>query len=242
MEPPFLLDGRPVPVITAYLFHAGGHGDPARMVANANKSFQGPIPLGMGFTFDDDDKDGVATSIAEMNRLIAKNNRNAERIFPYIGGEEVLNSPTHAHHRYVIHFGEMSEEEARNWPDLVRILEEKVKPDRLKNKREVRAKYWWRFGENAPALFRSIQGMQRVLTHPFTSTYVCFAFLPAGTIISGPHNVFALDGLAHFCAFSRAPTRCGLAFLRHQWRIVSDILRLIASRPFHSRRLSRQIG
>ena len=60
----------------------------------------------MGFTFDDTDTKGVATPLAEMRRLIAKDPRNAEVIFPYIGGEEVNDSPTHAHHRYVINFGE----------------------------------------------------------------------------------------------------------------------------------------
>ena len=50
----------------------------------------------MGFTFDDTDKKGIASPVAEMERLIAKDPRNAERIFPYIGGEEVNDSPTHA--------------------------------------------------------------------------------------------------------------------------------------------------
>ena len=49
---------------------------------------------------------GDAEPIAEMHRLIAKDKRNAERILPYIGGEEVNTSPTHAHHRYVIDFGD----------------------------------------------------------------------------------------------------------------------------------------
>ena len=62
------------------------------------------IVLGMGFTFDDTDTKGVASPLAEMHRLIANDPRNAERIFPYIGGEEVNDSPTHAHHRYVINF------------------------------------------------------------------------------------------------------------------------------------------
>ena len=66
---------------------------------------------------------------SRMHELIAKDPRNAERIFPYIGGEEVNDSPIHAHYRYVINFGEMSEEEARQWPDLMQIVEEKVKPD-----------------------------------------------------------------------------------------------------------------
>ena len=93
-----------------------------------SKSFIGSYVLGMGFTFDDTDTSGVASPLSLMHELIAKDPRNAERIFPYIGGEEVNDSPTHAHHRYVINFGEMSEEEARQWPDLMRIIEEKVKP------------------------------------------------------------------------------------------------------------------
>ena len=67
--------------------------------ANEGKSFEGSNVLGMGFTFDDTDKNGVAIPIAEMQRLIAKDKRNAERIFPYIGGEEVNDSPTQSHHR-----------------------------------------------------------------------------------------------------------------------------------------------
>ena len=59
----------------------------------------------MGFTFDDAAAaKGEAESISEMKRLIAKDPRNAERIKPYIGGEEVNNSPTHAYHRYAIDF------------------------------------------------------------------------------------------------------------------------------------------
>ena len=101
---PKLLDGNEVERITAFLFHRGGHSDPARLEANAGKSFQGSIVLGMGFTFDDTDRKGVATPLAEMRRLIEEEPRNQEVIFPYIGGEEINSSPTHAHHRYVINF------------------------------------------------------------------------------------------------------------------------------------------
>ena len=102
------LDGEPVEHITAFLFHRGGHADPARLAANAGKSFVGSYVLGMGFTFDDTDTKGVASPVAEMRRLIDENPRNREVIFPYVGGDEVNTSPTHAHHRYVINF--------RDWP------------------------------------------------------------------------------------------------------------------------------
>ena len=57
-------------------------------------------------------------------------------IFPYIGGEEVNTSPTHSHHRYVINFGEMSEDEARALADLMAIVEAKVKPERLSRQQD----------------------------------------------------------------------------------------------------------
>ena len=195
----FDLDGRMVERITAFLFHAGGDDDPARLVENANKSFQGSIVLGMGFTFDDTDKKGVANPISLMHELIKKDPRNAERIFPYIGGEEVNRDPRHAHHRYVINFGQMSENEARGWPDLMAILEEKVKPERLLQQDEGARQAWWQFIRPRPELFEAIRDMKRVLMHPFTSGHLAFAFVPTGTIIAGPHNVFACDSDAFFC-------------------------------------------
>lgn len=74
------LDPRAVETITAFLFHDGGHGDLAVLLANANKSFQGSIVLGMGFTFDDTNTE--ATSIAEMHRLSEKDRAIKNASFP----------------------------------------------------------------------------------------------------------------------------------------------------------------
>ena len=98
------LDRARVRSISAFLTPGSEHADPARLVENQDQSFQGSIVLGMGFTFDDTDKKGVASSLAHMRRLIDRNPRNGEVIFPYIGGAELNSSPTHAHHRYVINF------------------------------------------------------------------------------------------------------------------------------------------
>ena len=83
---PRTLDGHDVEAISAFLFHSGGHDDPERQRANAGKSFVGSYVLGMGFTFDDTDRKGVATPLSEMHRLIEENPRNRDVIFPYIGG------------------------------------------------------------------------------------------------------------------------------------------------------------
>ena len=173
------LDGRPVDEITAFLFHTGGHEDPVRLESNADRSFQGSIVLGMGFTFDDSDTKGVATPLAGMRQLIRANSANADVIFPYIGGKEVNTSPTHRHHRYVINFRdyplaredlgalwEDAEQKQRKewlqggivpvdysgpvaagWPDLLRIVSKKAKPDRDRQKRKALRERWWQYAE-----------------------------------------------------------------------------------------------
>jgi hypothetical protein len=193
---PYLLDGKEVPLITAYLFHAGGYENPATLKANANKSFIGSYVLGMGFTFDDTDKDGVANPISLMHEVIAKDKRNAERIFPYIGGEEVNDSPTHAHHRFVINFGEMTVEEARQWPDLMAIVEAKVKSQRMKDNRESYRRYWWQYAEKRSDLQTTISGLERVLVISRVGQKGAFTFLPGNTVYSEQLVVFALPTYA----------------------------------------------
>ncbi|WP_228059769.1 Eco57I restriction-modification methylase domain-containing protein [Plectonema radiosum] len=188
-----ILDGREVDLISAFLFHAGGNENPQVLLENANKSFIGSYVLGMGFTFDDSKPE--ATSIEEMHRLIEKDAKNAERIFPYIGGEEVNSSPTHAHHRYVINFGEMSEDEAREYSDLMGIVEEKVKPERDKLGNNADAKRrknnWWLWGRYTSGLFKAIAPLERVLVNSQVSTHLAFAFLPSNWVYAHYINVFA---------------------------------------------------
>ncbi|MGK4002222.1 DNA methyltransferase [Sorangium sp. So ce1036] len=178
------LDGKAVPRISAFLVANEVDDDPAPLAANQGRSFIGSYVLGMGFTFDDTEKKKRANSLAEMKRLIEKNPRNAERIFPYLGGEELNASPTQSHRRYVINFGQMTEEDARRWPDLMEIIERKVKPERMKNKREVRRRFWWRFGEPAPALYTAVRDMPHVLAVARTSKNLGFALLPSSIVFS----------------------------------------------------------
>lgn len=199
---PIFLDGKPVEKITAFLFPKGGNENPKTLLANADKSFVGSYVLGMGFTFDDTNEN--ATSIAQMQELIAKDPRNADRIFPYIGGDEVNSSPTHSHHRYVINFGEMSEDEAREYPDLMVIVEEKVKPERLKLNMNTadgrrRASTWWLWGRYTPALFRAIEKCDRVLVTSRHQPQWSVAFMPTSMVFSEALVVFALNQHAAFC-------------------------------------------
>ncbi|MEZ4311222.1 MAG: DNA methyltransferase [Polyangiaceae bacterium] len=191
-----VLDGRPAERVSAFLFHRGSDNDPSALVRNARSAFIGSYVLGAGFTFDDTSNE--ATPIAEMRELISRDPKNAERIFPYLGGEDLNSHPTQSPSRHVINFAQMSEEEARQWPDLFSIVEVKVRPLRIAQKRESRARYWWRFGEVAPALYDAIRGMTRVLANSQVSAHMCFAFQPPERVFSHTLNVFLFDAYSAF--------------------------------------------
>jgi len=230
VKSPYVLDGRAVSSITAYLFHSGGHEDPEQLRANQRKCFIGTNVLGMGFTFDDTDTKGVATPIADMRALIAKNPGNAERISPFIGGEEVNGEPGHAPHRFVINFSEFPlrrqdlgkswgegderqrslwlssgivpsdypEPVAADWLDLLKIVEEKVRPDRH-GKSGSYSRQWWLFGRRSQEGQRALDGLPRVLTNCQVGPHLSFTFLPNGLVYAHTLNVYSLPTSAAFC-------------------------------------------
>ena len=232
-----LLDGRDVDEITAFLFHTGGHEDPARLEENEDLSFQGSIVLGMGFTFDDTDKKGVATPLAEMRRLIRENPRNRDVIFPYVGGQEVNTSPIHAHHRYVINFrdyplrredlgalwagadGEQRREWLRtgivpidyprpvaaDWPELLAIVEERVRPERMTKKDDAAREKWWQFLRPRPELQAAIADLDRILALSRVGQQCAFASLPSRMVFSDSLIVFPFDTPAALCALQSRP-------------------------------------
>ncbi len=261
---PFDLDGSHVPLITAYLLQTGGHENPAVLAANGGKSFQGSIVLGMGFTFDDTDKKNVASSLADMECLVTKNARNAERIFPYIGGDEVNDSPTHSYHRYVINFNnwplerqdlgqnweDTTEKQREQWlrngivpidypepvasdyPDLLNIVEHRVKPVRMKQDDVGGRKYWWRFLRLRGEMWTAIAQLDRVLVINCGATpYMSMTFLPQGIVYSHALIVFAFSKFAEFCLVQ---SRLHEVWARREASSMKDDLRYTPSDCFET--------
>jgi hypothetical protein len=226
-----MLDEKPVPLITAYLFYEGGHDDPMVLIDNASKSFQGSILLGMGFTFDDSDKKMVASSLAEMRALVATDPRNAERIFPFLGGEEVNDSPTHCHHRFVIDFEDFPLEVCRQWPDLLNIVERKVKPERDLDKREIRRRYWWQFGERAAGLRAAIRGTEFALVQSMVSPHLSIARVSTKQVLSMTLIVFPFDS---FPPFAVLQSRVHEVWARFMASTLEDRLRYTPSDCFET--------
>lgn len=188
-----VVDTRQIPAgfVAEKINSRGGTGPeiaPQALKSNAGLSFQGSVVLGMGFTLTPEQRD----------ELVTRDKRNAERIFPYLGGEEVNTSPTQAFHRYVINFGDMSIDEARHWPDLLAIVRETVKPERDKVKRDAHRKYWWHYGDKRPALYAAIRDLPRCLVTARVAKHLIFAFQPTDRVFSEQLYVYPLSYQAHF--------------------------------------------
>ncbi len=209
----YLLDGRVVPQITAFLFHAGGHEDPARLAANKGLSYIGTIALGMGFTFDDTGDSGETAPINLMESLITKDSRNAQRIKKYIGGEETNDSPTQEGHRYIIDFGALSESESREWPDLYDIVKAKVKPYRDGLKRDAYRNRWWQFGEKQSALYESLGPLEKALAISRVGQQAAFTFLNKEQVFADSLVVFCIQTFAGFCSLQSRPHELWARFM-----------------------------
>lgn len=222
------IDGKPVPCITSYLFSAGGEADPKQLKANRGLSFSGCYPYGKGFLFQEEAVE--SESIATMRSLLERDESLASVIHPYIGGEELLNDPRQQHSRYVIDLGQREEKAARaRFPELMAILEEKVRPFRAKSKRKVYKEKWWLFAEPQLKLRAALTTVQRVLMHPFTSSNLVFAFVPATTLVGMPHVVIVLEDDASFGVLQ---SRIHESWAWFQGSSMKDDLRYTASSVF----------
>jgi hypothetical protein len=227
-----ILDTRPVSRISAYLVEGAYDHSPARLSANARRAFQGSILLGMGFTFDDEAASkGEAESIATMKALIQNDAKNGDRIFPYIGGEEVNNDPRHANRRFTIDFfdrplrrdkglkswASMKDNErarcrtrgvvpsdypggvAEDWPDLLNIVRQRVKPERDRQKRPALRDRWWQYADKRPGLYAVIAALPNVLViNCGACPHMGFAQLAARSVFANTLDVFAFDTLSPF--------------------------------------------
>ena len=191
-----VLDGRPVTGIDEMLYPTSRSSwRKHRLVENANKSFQGSIVLGMGFTM----------SPEEAQALINKDPKNADVLFPYLGGEDLNQSPTQTAPRWIISFFDWPEEKARQYADCFSIVEERVKPERQERKlngefkkRKPLPQRYWIYADKRPNLYRTISPLERVLAIALTSKSVQPCFVPAGQVFSHSLGIFAYDDDFHF--------------------------------------------
>jgi hypothetical protein len=128
--------------------------------------------------------------------------RNGERIVPYIGGEDVNTFPDQRAPRWVIDFGSLTLEEASAWPDLLSLVEKRVRPQRnaLRDTADgIKLKaHWWLYNRRCEDLYRAISGKERCLVTAVYTKHLCFSFQPVERMFNNKLFVFPLASYAQF--------------------------------------------
>jgi hypothetical protein len=223
------LDGRQVSRISAYLVEGDFDDEPARLGGASSRAFKGCEPYGSGFFFSDS-REG-ATSLRELTRLKEQGARTAGVLFPILGGDELLDKATPTIREQVILFRGMTEQEAREWPELFSIVEAKVRPDRQKKAADVAKWPFWRFWRERTEYLRAIEPLHRYLIHSFTSSHLAFGFVPTPTLISSPHVAMAFSENSFFAALQ---SRIHEIWVRFFGSSLEDRLRYTSSDCFET--------
>ena len=116
-------------------------------------------------------------------------------LFPYLNGEDLNSRPDQSASRWVINFfgwpldRESAPKEydgpvAADYPDCLAIIEEKVKPERMTNKRKERREKWWQYAEKCPELYRAIAGMAFVLVKSEVGNKLSFKLVANNQVFS----------------------------------------------------------
>ncbi|MBL8217532.1 MAG: hypothetical protein JNK87_42825, partial [Bryobacterales bacterium] len=93
---------------------------------------------------------------------------------------------------------------AADWPDLLAIVEAKVKPERLAQNDSYGQQYWWRFLRTRPEMRGAIESLSRVMVCARIGNAFAFVFLPKSVLPNEKTVIFAFDTALHFtCMQSR---------------------------------------
>ena len=94
---------------------------------------------------------------------------------------------------------------AADWPDLLLIVTQKVKPERMALKRKDGKIRWWQFVRPKTEFYTGITDLDRVVAISAVGQHCAFTFLPTDMVYSHALIIFPLDTHAAFCALQSRP-------------------------------------
>ncbi|MBY0112274.1 MAG: hypothetical protein K2Y21_05595 [Phycisphaerales bacterium] len=184
-----LLDDREVQSINSALEAESESPEPISLPSQESRSYVGVALHG----------DGFLLSPEEATILLGQDQRCQAVVRPFLIGDDLISYPTPTASRFAIDFSDLDESEAQRFEAAFRLIEERVRPERAKNKRASRAKYWWHFGEKATGLQRVLATGQPYLVTAKTAKHLAF-FRIVGRpfVLDQSLTVLALDDWESF--------------------------------------------
>lgn len=185
---PVVLDGRVVPMISAYLYTFGANDDAARLVENEAIAFSGVNPNGKGFVLNSEDR----------SALVAADPRSEQVIRPFLGSVEMNEAPDARPSRWILSLGDCDEHEVAKYPAVYERLYSTVRLQRATSKEPRLRERWWTFSRPAAELAARLVGRTEVLVSGRVATHHTFTLQFADTVFSDAVTVFVLDSFDQF--------------------------------------------
>ena len=191
------LNGQEAEAISCYLSPGSMNSDPYELSENKGLFSMGTKTSAQGFIFDDNDTDCTPLSI--MSDIILRNPSSRERIAQYIIGSDLNEDPRHSSSRYVINFENLNLDQIGQWPELVDVVEKKVKPERMSGR--LSSFPWWQFERGRFDFYRKIENLEAVLACSLHSKELAFVRIaPQGKIFSHAVGIIASSSQGLFAA------------------------------------------
>ena len=149
--------------------------------ANQNFSFQACELSGKGFIISEE----------EAREWISKDGKNKEVLKPMIDGRTLINSCLTLD--WVIDFNNLSIEEVSEYQLPFQRVQEKVKPERDKNREVSRRNNWWRFGRERPNMRQAISSLSCYFAIPKIAKWVIFTPVDISILPCEANMVIASD-------------------------------------------------
>jgi type II restriction/modification system DNA methylase subunit YeeA len=167
------LNGQAVDAVFADLSGARGGTDltsAARISANANVAYQGPVKVG---PFD------VEGDLARQWLRLPTNPNgrpNSDVVRPLLNGMDITRRPSD---RWIVNFSEMQVSEAALYEAPFEYVRTTVKPLRDSNRDDNRRENWWRLGRSGRDLVEACRGLTRAVFTPRVAKHRLFVWASA---------------------------------------------------------------
>jgi hypothetical protein len=184
-----MLDDSPVQRISAYLFHIGPDQSPSQLHSTADRIFSGVDPNGEGFVLGSE----------EAQQFLTYEPSCRQHIVPYLGYEEMAESPQASFSRYIFNFENCEEEDVQKYPSVYQHLYDTVRLQRQHSSEARLRQRWWLYSRGARDYYDKIRGRDRVLACGRGGPFICFALQDVATVFSSSLCLVLFDSNQVFC-------------------------------------------
>jgi len=176
---PVELNGSRVSAISAALTSGSDTSTAVRLPENSDLAFMGDTKGG-----------GFDLGWEEARTLLASPNpssvSNADVVRPWVNGLDITRR---SRSMWIIDFGaSMSLQQAAQYERPFQVIDERVRPQRSKNRRESYAERWWLHAEPRPRMRERLSGRRFVAT-PNLTKFRLFTFMPS--VVLPDHQLIA---------------------------------------------------